>query len=394
VAGTPEALVEPGMLRWARATSGLDVPVVAKRVQVRPEQVANWEDGSSRPSIAQLRRLAQTYKRPLASFFLPHPPVDSPLPTDFRRPTGAPTALSPALRLAHRQALHRRDVALELAQACGVEIGRFALVIAPEDDVEPAARALRDDLGVAVHHQAAWGDEHQALRAWRAACEAAGVMVCQVPQKPEEKMSGLSVPASPLPVVVLNSSDHVHRRIFTLIHEVAHLAAHEGALCDTSADVAEGYAAEARCNAIAAAALVPTTDLLRQEVVARHGGSPGWSDIELGALARRYRVSREVVLRRLLVLGLATDDFYGAKRSQFAEEYVRATKRGSGGPKPAVRAVGRGGPLFARLVLSAYGSDVVTLRDVCEHLGVGPKHLDEVAERAFGWKDSAGGERE
>jgi hypothetical protein len=34
-----------------------------------------WEDGADRPSIAQVRELGEIYKRPLAVFFLPQPPL-------------------------------------------------------------------------------------------------------------------------------------------------------------------------------------------------------------------------------------------------------------------------------------------------------------------------------
>jgi DNA-binding transcriptional regulator YiaG len=58
MARTPDALVSPELLVWARETLGLSVDDAAKKAAVRAERLASWEDGTDRPTIAQLRKLA------------------------------------------------------------------------------------------------------------------------------------------------------------------------------------------------------------------------------------------------------------------------------------------------------------------------------------------------
>lgn len=386
MARTAEARVEPRMLRWARETSGMDVVEAASRAKVKPERLTEWESGESNPSIAQLRTLGAVYHRPLAAFLLPSPPEEPPLPADLR--SDHPSAdLLPALRFAYRQAVERRRVALELASACGLRIPQFAVPGWSPRNREAAGRALRRRLAITREQQFSWRTPHDALRGWRSACEDAGILVSQAQRIDRSEMSGLALAGDPLPVVVLNSADHPHRRVFTLLHEVAHLADRESGLCNTSSACGASVG-ETTCNAIAGAALVPRDALLEIPCVRSHARGSEWDMGDLRRLSSMFRVSREVAMRRLLDLDLATREDYAAKRSAFAAEYAHAKP---GPVAPAVSAVSRCGPAFARMVFGAYASDYLSLRDVCHYLGVGARHVDQATAEAFGWRAATSG---
>src|SRR4051794_33466012 len=95
---TVEALIEPALLVWARRSSGVDIDTAAKRAGVEPARLESWEAGHTRPTIAQLRKLANLYKRPLAIFYLSEPPTDYLPLRDYRRlPDAEVGHLSPAL---------------------------------------------------------------------------------------------------------------------------------------------------------------------------------------------------------------------------------------------------------------------------------------------------------
>src|SRR5437867_71053 len=110
-----QALVKPELLQWGRETAGLTIEAAAKKIGVKPERLLSWENGDARPTIPQLRNLADAYKRPLAAFYLPAPPPPIERPRDFRRAPGEGLGKdSPALLLEMRRALYRREVAIEL----------------------------------------------------------------------------------------------------------------------------------------------------------------------------------------------------------------------------------------------------------------------------------------
>jgi len=79
------ALPNPELLVWARESMGLDHENVASRLKIQSATVQSWELGSKKPSLTQLRRLADIYKRPLAVFYLPERPRDFQPLKDFRR---------------------------------------------------------------------------------------------------------------------------------------------------------------------------------------------------------------------------------------------------------------------------------------------------------------------
>ena len=68
------ALITPSVIKWARQRSRYSLKVAAKKIRVSPEKLKEWEHGKSLPSMIQARKMSQTYRRPLAVFYLPHPP--------------------------------------------------------------------------------------------------------------------------------------------------------------------------------------------------------------------------------------------------------------------------------------------------------------------------------
>lgn len=138
-----------------------------------------WEAGEA-PTVAQLRAMARVYKRPLAIFFLPEPPVDFRPLHDFRRlPGSVPAGWSSNLRLALRRALQQQQAAVELRLLLGDEASPRPVVHSSRTDAEVFASEARSLLGVALSDQLAWRDRYKAMTGWTAALERAGVLVLQ-----------------------------------------------------------------------------------------------------------------------------------------------------------------------------------------------------------------------
>jgi transcriptional regulator with XRE-family HTH domain len=95
------ALVKPALLFWARERAGLRLEDAATKLDIEAEKLQQWEQGTDRPTIAQLRKMGEVYKRPLAVFFLSEPPVGFDPQREFRRLPGVtPQTESPEFRLA------------------------------------------------------------------------------------------------------------------------------------------------------------------------------------------------------------------------------------------------------------------------------------------------------
>jgi Zn-dependent peptidase ImmA (M78 family) len=380
------AIIKPELLVWTREEAGVSVEDAAKKIAVTPERMLACERGNSQLTVRQLRILSNAYKRPLAFFYLPQPPPKTKSLRDFRRaPNEIAEPESPALLYEIRRAKYRRRIAIELQEELGEPIAEFQGRATLQDDTFEVARRLRALLGITKLQQKHFNDEYSALKGWREAIERAGAAVFQASGIDSREMLGFSLSEPLLPVIVLNMSDAPVRRIFTMMHEMAHLMLRTGGLC-TLQEV-EGI--EVFCNEVAGESLVPQAWLLDEPVVKANANRRVWSDNMIQALARRYRVSRETLLRRLLVADYTTQAFYEEKREQYQLEYVafaeaaakrRKEQEKKGGASPSTMAVSESGGMFIRLVLESYRRDKITIGDVSDYLEVRTKHLDNIAK--------------
>ena len=375
-----EAFANPKVVAWARRMAGLDLEDAAHKVGAKAERLKAWERGELRPTITQLRKLSDIYKRPLALFFLDKPPADEATPRDFRRfDPEAAEPLSPELRLAIRDARARREAALELFEELDEKPPRLELSAKLSDDPERLGEQLRKTLAAGGTPPS--GDPRIVFNFWRAAAENAGVLAFQAVGVDVEEMRGFSISERPLPAVVLNIKDAYAARSFSLLHELTHIMLNRGGLCifEEQGPQTDSQRTEVFCNHVAGAALLPASSLLREaEVPARRVSEMPESAV--GELARRYGASREAVLRRLVILNRIPLSFYRRRRAEYSREYqrVRREPRQGGFAPPYTMAVAKGGPLFTRLVLSAYDEERITASDLAEYLRVRLKHLDRI----------------
>lgn len=330
MAARVKARITPEVLLWARESSGFTLEQAAKSASVKPEKVASWERGEDQPTIRQLRLLANKYKRPIAVFYLPAPPKDFQALRDFRRlPGQVATPESPALRLEVRRAQFRRDVAIDLFRELSEEPPTFGVVGDLSEEPEALAEAIRAALGITLGEQATWRQPYAILNGWRNRLEQAGVLVFQFSGVEMEEARGFSIADQPLPVVAVNIKDSPRGRVFSMLHELAHVALRRGGLCDFSTDAAlppESRSIEVFCNHVAGAVI----------------GAGREPDVEA---PKRW-------------IDQAEDE--------------------------AERALIRLGPRFVRLVLSAYDQRKISSSRVSDYLELGLGHLETVRGRLFG----------
>lgn len=316
-----EVDVEPKILIWARESMGIEITEVAKRFGLSENTVKKWESGQKKPTVVQIKELAGFYKRPLAVFFLPEPPEEPPLPNDFRTlPEEKRKPFSRETRLIIRRARRLQSLAIELAEGINKEIhpnvGRASL----SDDPEVVANNTRMHIGIDIQTQFAWSSDADAFEAWKKAVEGLGVLVFQFPLSVEETR-GFSLPSDTFPAIILNRRDHVRARIFSLFHEYGHLLLDTDGICNwetLDGSSKEIGSVEKFCNHFAGAFLVPKNALLNHRLV-KFQATSEWSDEHLEKIARDFRVSREVILRRLVTLRLVSWDSYRAKYEKWKE---------------------------------------------------------------------------
>ncbi len=390
------ALVNPTLLAWAREQSGYAPEPVAKRLNVKPERLIAWERGELKPTVKQAQQLAKFYYRPFGLFFLPQPPKLPPLAAEYRRLPGIrPGVESPELRLALRGMSHRREVALGLIEELSSPMPEFRTAAHLSDGAQEVGRRLRTLLGVTVQEQLAWKDDWQAWRRWREAIESVGVLVFQFPKVPLDQLRGVSILKFPLPAIGINSKEYAAgARIFTLLHELTHLALALGkeekvALQETRDDTAwlgvETFAEEA-----ASAALIPEdifAGFLSRISVARDK----WDVSLVRTLAGKFRVTPLAMATRLRSAGAMTWDGYKRWKSAWGKYLAGLKPARSGFASPVDKSLGRGGRPFAQLVIEALDSNRITAVQACRYLDLRFNHFGKLRmELRAGAKSVAG----
>lgn len=321
--------VEGTMLSWARERAGK----TRESLTLKFARLTEWEHGEVQPTLKQLEAFAKAVHVPIGYLFLREPPEESvPIP-DFRtlavQPLrrATPDLLDTVYLCQQRQEWYRDD-----ARQAGAQALPFVGSLALGADVVRSAASIRAALGFDLEAQRRLPTWTEALRRFIELADALGVLVMvsgvvgsnnRRSLDPEE-FRGFALADPVAPLVFINGADTKAAQMFTLAHELAHLWLGESALSDARAAEAPTQAVERWCNWVAAELLVPLS-LFTSE----HDPDADLRG-ELDRLARRFKVSTLVVLRRMHDAGSLTGDAYwGAYNAEV--ERLQELSGGSGG---------------------------------------------------------------
>lgn len=360
--------VSPDVLRWAREQSAVSVGDAAARAKHTAEEVEAWEAGTAEPTLTGLRELAAFYGVPLSVFMLSKRPKLPARPVDLRAFAGV-VQPEPSRGLA--LALNRAAALQTAAGGLMTELGRPAATPGQmhQGDAETLAVTHRAMLGVTLDEQRRWRDERAALRAWRNAVERRDVFVLQLPM-PKAEVRAFSLSQVP-PVIVLNQSDFVRSRVFSLMHEYAHVLLGTGAICLPGSGrraIEQAASVEVFCNRFAGAVLVPGDALNRDPLAIEIAKSRKVPDKDLlDKLARRFHVSTAVLWYRMWHLELITQSVF----TKLWEDWDRfpIPHSGGGGMTTGERVLATYGVSLTSLVLDAASREVLAPGDAGQYLG-------------------------
>jgi len=363
--------VNPGLLTWARARAGLE-PL---DLQHRFPKLNAWEAGTAQPTLKQLDTFARAMHVPVGYLFLPVPP-EEPLPIpDFRTMDGravqrpSPNLLDMVYACQERQGWYR-EFALATRQMEADFVSSVSLDARPDVVAMQMAHTLSFDLEA----RAACRTWEEALRMFIGQADQAGVLVMvsgvvlsnnKRTLDPEE-FRGFALADRRAPLVFINGADTKSGQMFTLAHELAHLWLGSSAVSNASAAPLVGYRREeVWCNAVAAELLVP---LVALRPALQRGEQ---LDETLQRLARRFKVSTLVILRRLLDVGWLTrpifDAAWHAERERLRE---LASRSGTGGGDFYRTTLSRVSRRFARALVESTLEGQTLYRDAFRMLGV------------------------
>ncbi len=340
--------VKPELLRWACERSLQDAAMLRGRF---PHFEA-WQRGEKQPTFKQLEAFARATHTPIGFLFLPEPPVERVPIADLRTPRNRPLAWpSPDLLDTLYLCQQRQDWYREFAQWVGDRPREYVGSVTLDEDVPQVAARIRKALQFDIDERRKLPTRTDALRRMVDHADQAGVLVMvsgvvgsdNHRRLDPDEFRGFALVDPLAPLVFVNGADAKAAQLFTLAHELAHVWLGETALSNLDQTTGPTHAVERFCDQVAAELLVPL-DALAAEF---HRRAELESEVE--RLARLFKVSTLVVLRRLHDAGHLSDDAY---RDAYRMALGRSAERTGRGGGDFYRTLGaRVSKRFARAVV-------------------------------------------
>jgi Predicted Zn peptidase len=173
------------------------------------------------------------------------------------------------------------------------------------------------------------------------------------------------------PVIFINNNDAISAKVFTFIHEVAHILIGESASFDLRNLQSANNKIEKFCDKCTAEFLVPTEEIYDIYEQKR----------KLEDLAKYFKVSQIVILRRLLDTNLIGPQKFYEQLKKIYEVEIR--KRHSEGGDFYRTVPNRLSKRFVQLLIGAVQNNTILFRDALRIANLKPNTFDVLVKRAI-----------
>ncbi|MEX1014323.1 MAG: ImmA/IrrE family metallo-endopeptidase [Candidatus Paceibacterota bacterium] len=373
--------INHNILLWARERVNYSPEKLAKRAGVSIERYLEWEQGETRPTFRQLNIVAKALGRSTSFFYLKEPPQESEPRLEMRRVYGSnPKEDSRNFALEVQDMLQRRNVTIELYERLNETVSKIPLEFQLTDSPEEAAQKTRKWLGVSFEEQLRWDGKYVALKAWRKALEANGILPFQISGIPIEEVRGFAINYRPIPIVAFNSNDSVTARIFTLMHELGHILLGESVLHERSPFESESEI-EQWCNRFSAAVLMPEKLVVKLTDHSALLNTHVWQKEQVESLSRKLWVSPSAMVRRLSTMRLISEENFESLKQIF--DRYRSAEKSSGGSHYN-NVLAKLGTLLPALAFQGFYSGELNARDLSKIMGTSVQKMGKMEEKVMG----------
>jgi Zn-dependent peptidase ImmA (M78 family)/DNA-binding XRE family transcriptional regulator len=372
------AQINPANLSWARERAQLSEAMLAKKLRVEKDKLIAWERGQIRVTFKQAQAFAKQTLIPFGYLFLNVEPVEVlPIP-DLRTIDNEhnPRPSAELIKMVHviieRQEWYRDYLRQVQVLVHNPYLGRFN----SQQNASVLVADMRNVLGIPARpERGSWEDYYNSLIK---KIENVGILVMRQGDlghytKPlnVKEFRGFALFDSLAPIIFINQADAPSARLFTLIHELAHIWIGQSGVSDAKPNASR--AEEVLCNAVAAELLVPAGEFL-----AIWQTLPEWQ-FNLPALEAHFHVSKWVLARRALTLQKITLPEYQGYIERVQREH-RERERSESGPSYYRTRKSQVSERFAKALVSETLSGRVLLRDAGKLLNIAPNKIISFAE--------------
>jgi len=374
-----EVEINNEVLKWAIKTSGWDTLELSKKIGINESDLNKVLNNEKKFTIAQLTKLSKLIKRPIAFFLLSEIPPEErkPLPKDYRMIPRKKDVFSKETILAIRIARKLQTSSRELAQNLNTTLIPNVTKITINDNPQEVAEEYRNKAKFLEDLQKKADSPSKVFNFLRDFIENQNILVFQFPM-PVDDVRGFTLSEDIPKVIVINSKDQIKSRIFTIMHEFAHILLDESIIDmpEESLVREKQNKIEEWCNKFASEFLLPKAIAER---IFEENKSNLTETKTLNRLTNKWKISKKFILYKMLKLNFIDKPQYEEiLRRPYKEEKTK------GSPPPEVRCISEKGKRFISLVSANVNNNFITFADALGYLSVKADHYQKILEKIKG----------
>ena len=372
-----------GRIAWCCEDSGITISQLASETGISELTLEKAMSGERGLTFNQLKKVSDFFGRGIL-FFMESGAVnlEAVHTPAFRTIANQKPKISAKLRALIERAERQRDIYLDLIDETGSDEAVTFLPPSIPKAPKDAAHLVRKWLELNKEHT---------FDQFRAAVERKGILVFrsngysgQWQIAKENPVLGFSLYDKKCPLILVKKQFVETLQTFTLMHELGHILMHRTSSIDDDSDLHHSSGSEREANEFAGLVLVPD-EFLNEINVHLKPDHPQEYDEWLSVFRKRWGVSGEVILRRLLDAGrLSSDEYWSYRQWRGSLKLVEPEGKGTRAyrfrePKNIF------GDGFVKVVLDSLSSKNITLSKASSYLdGIKVKDIHNLKDYYVG----------
>ncbi len=378
---SPTVEIKVDVLKWLIDSSGWSNEEISKRLNLSTENIQKIVIGEKRPTFRQLQELSIIFKRPIAAFLLSEPKTEKPKPKDYRMLPDKINKFDKKTIYVLRKSRRLQELTKELSININYETKTKSEKISINDNPEIIGEKFRDIFNLTEEKQRKFKTPYDLFHYIRDILEDRNIYVFQFSMPVEDARGFVFVDDTPN-IIVVSTKDSIEARLFSLMHEFAHILLGESAIdlpdiINTTENDIENW-----CNKFSASFLLPKT--IAKSLFEKNKANLTQKEI-LNSLSRKYKVSKAMLLVSMKKLNFITHEDYERVLNRFKPELNKEKEKGTksgGGVSPERKILSEVGNKFISLVTNNYDKEFITYTDALNYLSIKSKNFDKVLAQA------------
>jgi Zn-dependent peptidase ImmA (M78 family)/transcriptional regulator with XRE-family HTH domain len=392
-----DANINKETINFICAQIGVTTAFLAKKTGLAEEKVGLWLDVSNDtyPTLNQAKTLAKALKVPFAGLYMHKenlPIKQLPALRNLRTMQYASTDES-SLNLAIAELIRYHEFLMSAESELNIAAPLLALPTIPDTaTVVEYAGLIRTYFRLELNDQFKLQSARQFYLYVRQQVESKGIFVHCFTGVDVEVARGISIYNEAAPIIGINDNDRYPAKTFSIIHELVHILKKQSTLCNEMFNSFSSQDEEVFCNAVAGEVLVPTASL---KVVLTAQKITNFSLDTIEVIAKKYCVSKEVIVRRLYDTSRISKDEYDTYANEIRQNFEnerqaqKIARQEGKVPKiakvPSREAVDKISPAICKVLFIGYSDGYFSKQEVSGLLGIKEKHIPKFLTEVAKW---------